>query len=367
MKDSRCAVEAAEAAQTVLDTLPHGSGDPICLIQIAVSYGNIFMRTHERKAIESAIKAAEAGVELTPQAHPRRAYHLNCLARLLSMRFEDTSIPSDLDRGIDLLSSSLPHVPRGHIDRVIGLSCLGTLLGLRFEYQGASGDLESAIRWSEVAVHETPEGDPSRAACLSNLANRLFARGQRTEQVRDFDRAVAYAREALDITPVSDPALSKCVSAFGAFIAMRFTQFGSNIQYDLDQAVKYSKQAVALLPGPGNPEVASPALALATILDMRYERLGVANDLDEAIDVLKQALNALPAEYASRANLLHRLGHILYKRFTVASDFDDLRMSKVAFQEGWATKNANPSSKLGLAKDAAQIFAVESDWKETAT
>jgi predicted metal-dependent phosphoesterase TrpH len=91
----------------------------------------------------------------------------------------------------------------------------------------------------------------------------------------------------------------------------------------LNEAIDLLRQAVAASPA-GHPDRAGRLSNLGTALQARFERTGERADLDAAIDLLRQAVAASPAGHPDRAGLLSNLGAALETRFERTGDWADL-------------------------------------------
>lgn len=144
----------------------------------------------------------------------------------------------------------------------------------------------------EAAGHVAQLG-PDRGVHLFQLAALLNARGQLAASVADLDRAVLCCREAAAVTFAGDPLQVTIAVELGAVLAARFGLLGQRA--DLDAAISTTRMAVAI--GEGDAR----ALAVSNLgnaLWNRYQYAGGDNaDLDEAVELGREAVDAIPPEH----------------------------------------------------------------------
>lgn len=91
----------------------------------------------------------------------------------------------------------------------------------------------------------------------------------------------------------------------------------------LDDAIDLLRQAVAATPG-SHPDLARYLFALDDALERRFELTGVLADVDEAVRVSRQAVAAVPPGSTDHASALSNLGNALGMRFDRTHDLADL-------------------------------------------
>ncbi|KAI0977557.1 hypothetical protein F4678DRAFT_413425 [Xylaria arbuscula] len=79
------------------------------------------------------------------------------------------------------------------------------------------------------------------------------------------------------------------------------------------------------------------------------------DDLNRAVDVANQAVNATPVDHPDRAGRLDNLRSWLGRRFERTGSIDDLNRRLSSCEEGWRCRTAPPAICIGLARQAAQI------------
>ena len=116
---------------------------------------------------------------------------------------------------------------------------------------------------------------------------------------------------------------------------------------NLDQAVNIGRQAARAVPL-DHPDRAAMLSNLAGALQARFERSGDAADLDEAVSLGRQAARAVPLDHPDRAAMLSNLAGALQARFERSGDAADLDEAVSLGRRSWPSRRrAIPSAPLG--------------------
>ncbi|KIJ57702.1 hypothetical protein HYDPIDRAFT_34865, partial [Hydnomerulius pinastri MD-312] len=92
---------------------------------------------------------------------------------------------------------------------------------------------------------------------------------------------------------------------------------------DLDEAIQHHRAALQLTPA-GHPDRSASLNNLANALSTRFEQRGDGNDVDEAIQHHRAALQLRPAGHPDRSDSLNNLANTLLMRFSQRGDGKDL-------------------------------------------
>ncbi|KAF2174672.1 hypothetical protein K469DRAFT_756644 [Zopfia rhizophila CBS 207.26] len=301
--------------------------------------------------MNSAVNAADVAVNAIPQNHPDRAAVLNSLGNRLGRRLERTGSMEDLNRAVDVADMAVNATPQDHPDRAAVLNNLRNWLSMRFKWTGSMEDLNRAVDVADMAVNATPQDHPNRAAVLNNLGNRLGMRFERTGLMEDLNRAVDVADMAVNATPQDHPDQAAVLNNLGNWLGMlntlgnrlrtRFERTG--LMEDLNRAVDVADMAVNATPQ-DHPDRATILNNLGNRLGMRFERTGSMEDLNRAVDVADMAVNVTPRDHPDRAARLNNLGISLGRRFERTGSMEDLnRAVDVADMAVNATPQDHPN------------------------
>jgi hypothetical protein len=211
-----------------------------------------------------------------------------CLNRWLACRSQTT----ELDRAVDLLAqAAAPRTPTSHTRDAMRtlIRALSFRLGIPNERDSDLTDIILAERWlSDTAAAGSPDD-----TLVDSLADRLVQRWERdeTEHAPDLDEAVDLLEEALPAAAAEDTRQRMQISLANALIS----RVGSQLERpgDMDRLIEVQRRVVADIEDRGHA-----TMLLAQRLRQRWERDETehAPDLDEAVDLLEEALPAATAE-----------------------------------------------------------------------
>ena len=282
----------------------------------------------------------------------------------------DTGSRGSLDHAVSLLTDLREQGSTEDPHRAVYLSNLGNALTTRFEQTGHSNDLDEAVRAHELAVDAGPAYGSRRAPFLSSLGGALAIRGEHVGSFDDLDKAVQACRAAVTaataVPPppkglarrlflgavsglridLTDTDQGSYLSNLGSALRLRFTLTG-NIE-DLDEAVRVGRQAVDATQVDDRNRATS-LTSLGTSLRNRFEQNGEVSDLDEAVGVARQAMDAIPPDHPRRWLYLNNLGNALrtrFERFGRPEDLDEV--VRVAGQTVNATPTGHPNRELTM-------------------
>ena len=129
---------------------------------------------------------------------------------------------------------------------------------------------------------------------------------------------------------LQEPALSGSLELF-TIVAMemvdRYERTG--LADDIDLAIKMAKKAVELTPV-DHPDRAMHLNNFGNVLQSRFERTGSMDDLEHAIATTEQAIELTPHGHPDRAAMMNNLGNVLQMRFERTGSMDDLHRAVVA-------------------------------------
>jgi hypothetical protein len=161
--------------------------------------------------------------------------------------------------------------------------------------------------------------------------------------------------------PFNSPDRTHLLNNLGYQLGKRFERTHS--EDDLNRAVEMTDAAVSATPF-NHPERAGRLDNLGYQLGMRFELTGSVDDLNRAVDVAGAAVVVTPANHPEQASRLENIGNQLEKRFKLTGSKDDLDRALSSYKSGWCCLTALPSIRINLARRAAGILALQSNWEE---
>ena len=181
--------------------------EAIALLEAAVggklvNLGNALCRRYEMTGALCDLEVAithleEALVSECDSGEMDRSALLSSLGAALHDRFDVARDISDLNRGIELLRSSigiLPDMSRVRIPKYVNLS---SMLHERFKLRSAGEDLEEAIRYLRIAQQLMTDGWSERPSLLMNLQVALVSLFELKKDEKYLEEAIELTEEAL--------------------------------------------------------------------------------------------------------------------------------------------------------------------------
>ncbi|KAM6522011.1 hypothetical protein FALCPG4_011705 [Fusarium falciforme] len=283
---------------------------------------DLFESGSSRHHLDSALNLAQELYELgvTIGNDNRQTQRASNYAKALGHRYWEDGDPEDLHEAIELSDeavSASPQArsilgkPRGTIllDPSVEIHALNTLaarLEERFQMAESLGDLDRSIDIRERLIAAVPweEWQASRAEWLLNLAASLQRRYEQDEgdSRSDIDRAVELSEEALRYASENSLLTLRALCTLANALGERA---GVTQQVnDLDRAIQSLREAQEKVPT--NHAIGLDiGVNLAMRLFQRYEMTDseTKTDLDEAMDVARSTLNGTPDDHPIHAHL----------------------------------------------------------------
>ncbi len=187
---------------------------------------------------------------------------------------------------------------------------LAALLWVRFERSGAVADLDEGLRLLD-RVAQRVHDQAMRAYLHGVRAYPLTKRFELLGDPDDLAAAVRAGREAIRTAPAGDPDVPLYQNNLALALATRYAHY--NEARDLDEAIDLGREALA---GSTTPAwIARHQANIGHYLIQRYERTGNPDDLAEVVDRAEKALEWEHATGPSRSLFLANLGAGLLTRY----------------------------------------------------
>ncbi|MFI6079275.1 hypothetical protein ACIA5C_48025 [Actinoplanes sp. NPDC051343] len=247
--------------------------------------GEFFMARFDVSAdpadLQAAGEAMERAIAETPPRGPVRARRLLRAAEAFRRLSDSTGSQQALARAIDLFrraadADELDEDPGRYFDQ------LGNALQTQYEWTGSTDSLNDAVDAGQHALELSPPGHWDRAGRLTNLGNALQSLVEVHGRPEDARAAVSALSAAIDAATDDDRYLGMYHANLGIAVHSAYRYIGH--AGFIEAAIRQHRLAVELtmdMPG----FLANYRVGLATALISRDEK----GDLDEAIDVLRQA------------------------------------------------------------------------------
>jgi tetratricopeptide (TPR) repeat protein len=228
------------------------------------------------------------------------------------------------------------------------LSHLGTAWVDRFRMTGRIADLDNAIVAHQKALVLPPPYPADRAGFRANYSSAVLARYEATGESGDLDQAVALAREAVELAPDARAghadraarfALSTSLQSLTAALASRFQL--RRDRADLDEAIDVAREAIPVTDPSGRGYAIIQSLLANMLLD-RFARYWGLADLSGAMAAAQVGVDAAPAAGKVRAVALSVLALAHANLFKHTGDVRDLDRAIATGKESVTAAQGDP-------------------------
>jgi hypothetical protein len=347
------------------------------LFALADAYRTRWRVTGDPSALDAAVEVLTSAAASADAAGGDPARCSGNLAVALADRFEAVGDPADLDAALDSAARARAASPAGHPERGTSLLVHATLLSDRYDHAGRLADLHDALGTAYLALDE-PLNDRELAR-LQNLLGLLeLDRYQVEADPAHLDDAVRWARAAvaaLAATDADDPELVGYLTNLGAAHRLAFEatlaeidwSASGDIELDISSlraAVEAHRRAVQLVPE-GSPDRPKHLINLGSALLDAAVVLPDEFGLDEAIDVLEEAVAATSSGSPHRAGRWNNLATALRARADRTAGDADIERARAAFHEACAG-GGRPEEALAAAVNWCAWATERSAWFEIA-
>ncbi|RSM82745.1 CHAT domain-containing protein [Kibdelosporangium aridum] len=308
--------------ETVLDTFraaeretpPDHQGRGMVLTNLGGALVFTFERRGHRELLDEAVAVHREAVRVTPESHQDAALYMTSLGEALNLRFERQGRLEDLDEAIRYLRRAVELTTTDHAQRGLRLSALGMALMRRANHVGDTDALAEATELLRLSATISAAGQLGGAGVRKNLALALMqgapGLGDPVELLRG---ALAMAGDGPNRADYLSTLGMALLLNVNAALAAKHESALSEALRDVDDTALLDEHVmgdlarrIGSLPERGLPPEA-------------------ADDLDEAVDMLRQAVIAGPADHAEFSYWQASLGMGLQLRGQLTGDSEDLR------------------------------------------
>jgi hypothetical protein len=259
--------------------------------------------------LQLALESAERAFQVTSPDQVDRSRALNARANAFGTRYLDEEYDDDIDQAIHEMESALNPTlyPLDDQDKLLFLQDFAIYLGYRYHSDRAASHeyLNSAIQATQHAVHGMSPRNPGRGNALHTLGVLFGERAKHTAMIGDIYQAIHAGRKALESTPPTGADRAFVLRGLAYHLRLRYECMGSkdDLQEALDlerqasdQAIKVHREALKSTP-PTGADRAFVLRQLACELRLRYEFESSKDYLQEALDIARQAIHAIPQDH----------------------------------------------------------------------
>lgn len=312
------------------------------LTQLGAACMTKFERFGDPADLDAAVDARSRALAAAPDGDPARPGLLQLLAHAKIIRYVQRGTAEDLDDGLAV----------GHAALEVGpprpeLLLRNMSMGLRRRYDlgGQVNDLAEAVRLGEQAVQRADANSDYLVPCLTNYSGALLTRFERFGQQADLEASLTAAGQAVEAATTRPQQLPMALTARAVGLRLQATQTGTPA--DVEAAVTAARGAAEAgqQDSSGDGTAAESLSNLALCLLLRFETTSSRGDLDEAVEVGRQA--AVAAAALDRPRYLSNYGGYLLRRFQRLGELADLSADIDACQ---AAVNEVPATAADRAK-----------------
>jgi hypothetical protein len=296
-------------------------GRELALAQMGAELLVLFSKTDDVSHLEESIQASRDALAMQPTEWSQQDWRRDILASALLNKYHITG-RGDLqlvDEAIQLHREVLRCRPVGDLHRPMTCLALGVTLFDRFENIGDRDSLDESIQIRLEALALPGISASDEGHLRKYLTPALLARYRLTWDEADLDTIIALQRRSLAAYPPDHPDRSNVCEELSKALILR-----THVTADLalvDEAVALRREMHALQPI-GHPARYLSCNGLAEVLVVRSGLAGADSDanLNEAIQLSREALALQPADYADGGLLRSNLGLILSQRWIQTGD-----------------------------------------------
>ncbi|MEV1065716.1 CHAT domain-containing protein [Streptomyces sp. NPDC050263] len=293
---------------------------------LAEVLGQLYDLGGEREHLFQAVAVQRRALAETPPGSPQRAARQVNLASFLSSWYDLTRERSALDEAVEILRSARDETLRnGGAQPWESAFNLAACLVDRFRLDGGLGELDEAVMLLRHVLETEPSLDDfSRLMVTLRAADLSVERAEFSGQVHWVDWAVRALQSSVRTLPRDDLNRGVPLLELGQAHASRYGL--TDDPADLESAIARLRAALDVFGADeGSAENAGAAASvLAVQLAHRHERTGDAADLDQAIELQRDAVGHASPDSLNFAALHGSLGQNLLQRFVDRHDLGDL-------------------------------------------
>ena len=272
--------------------------------------------------LHTAIGSLQRVLRVLAGDSPDRAWCLSSLGNALSLRFEWSGDGTDLDAAVTISQQALEAAGEDDEELPGMLLRAGNILLMRFWYADCPADLDAAIAAYQQALNAFPAGDPSLAVGLSGLGNALHARYGRARGRADLDEAITLHRQAVATAADSDPNRAIYLSNLGAALCWPGPVTGATKQTRRRPRLPSARRLRRAPPVARGLGMCMSNLSSA--LRITFQLTGTIADLDEAVTLIRGAIQATTDRDPRMPTYLQNLVAALGERHARNGDIADL-------------------------------------------
>lgn len=314
----------------------------------------MYIRSGSSDSLKRALELTEPMLEEGFEKNLKWPHQLRLLSQRFQDRYELTGSLGDIQASIAIASRAVAITSLDHSQYPSLLSQVSSALQLSHEVKGNLADLEASIKNSTEALHAIPEKNSERRDFLHQLSSQLLQRYDLVGAFADLQDSTRLLEERK-----SDPRLDESeylAVLHGLSLRCLYLHDRSRDEIVLDQALKYSKEALSLCRHP-IPK-ANTLSNLGHLYEASFEATKSQESLHNAVINHRAALEIIPEDYHGRKSFLAWLGRALAKLFKTTGDIHNLSEAYHYCTEAVKRTPTAHSDRADTLNDTADVIQI---------
>jgi tetratricopeptide (TPR) repeat protein len=315
--------------------------------------------------LEEAISIGETAAQVMKSKypwHPNRPRILDTLGSMWLTKFQRTAVDMDIDKAVSYAREALQCTPRAVRLMLIYKFNLAAFLCQRFSSFGRLQDVDDAIVLGRSVVNSTLSEDKVRASHrLRELGSMYLLRYRRHLRPYDLTESIKHSEAAIALSSKERPDWPRSNFVLALSLGARFEQKGD--EKDIERAIDHMYQALDTTPKRSLHRDVYVG-TLGSLYKDRYRKFGNGDDLDEAIKLGFEAVDAAHLDASGRAVHWFNLARSLGERSSTTGQGDDRALSKHFGLLVLNTENAIPIIRVRAGIVVALQSINDKDWQK---
>lgn len=277
-------------------------------------------------------------IDAFPRGYLERPKYIGMVAGLHARRFQITKSVKSIDNAIKIAKSTgSPLEPSAHAQH---LASLAFWYSIRFNCLGLTEDLDRT-----VALYR----EAAKAGGLDYPHPPYFRdyyeswSGVQSSSVHSIEKSGYHMKDAMDAMQIEGNDRASFLYTLAALFEGRFNNTGQ--LQDIDSAIDVLMQAINALPPSDNAAWGAYQDKLCSWLRSRFEKSGLIEDVSREIDARKALIDATANDHPQRSRRLYLLGFTFGKRYEMSGTIDDLKLAIRYSEEGVAGNSSDGVSR----------------------
>jgi hypothetical protein len=301
----------------------------------------LYQKSNNPNHLHRAIQGFQAVLDQCPDGHLHRGAAISNLAHAILCGFTK-GVRTDIDYAISLFRSALTHRPQEYPDHPLSILDLCKALHKRHSHRQDRADLEEVAKLYRSLL----------PMCVKDSHLRLHTIEQCNTLPRDSsDGMITLRRTVVEYCPARHPHRARSLDRLAGDLHARFIERG-NIN-DIHEAVNLSREALDVCPAEERSFFLS---VLSSYTLERFHHGGDSRDIDKCISLTREELTLRPLHEPARQASLIQLASALESRYAHKLEITDLEEAKQLRQDARDLFSGNLKTPLPPREHSEEFF-----------